>query len=95
MGVSMLKQDRDRYCFEKCSNDYCIITDSLVLMNDLNKPARLYNYIKDPGTKNDLTNIYPEISATLNTNLQAFLQVSGSAVKNNRIYFVAEPVVKQ
>ncbi len=72
--------------FEKFGSDYCIINDSLVLMNDFVKPCRLYNYLKDPEIKNNLADAYKSISSDLNTKLQAFLQSSSYALKNDRIY---------
>jgi len=86
MGISLLSPKNERYCFEKLGSDYCIINDSLVLMNDFAKPYRLYNYLNDPGTKKNIVNELGDISADLNKKLQAFLQTSSYALKHDRIY---------
>lgn len=86
MGTSVFSNNTQRYCFEKFGNDYCIINDEFVLLNDLENPPRLYFYKTDPSLKNNVSQTNKEITADHNNKLLAYTESVMNALKQNRIF---------
>jgi len=86
MGVSVLSQKKERYCCEKYGNDYCIINENYVLLDNLESKSRLYNYKSDPSLKYNLAEKYPKKLNELKRKLLAYLQSTTEAIADNKIY---------
>jgi hypothetical protein len=86
MGKSVFSDKKSRYCFEKYGNDYCVINNDYVLLNNLENPPRLFNYKTDPQLKNNLADSMNGMAIELNRKLLAYLQSTTDAIANNKIY---------
>jgi phosphoglycerol transferase MdoB-like AlkP superfamily enzyme len=86
MGVSVFSTKKDRYCFERYGNNYCIINEDYVLLNDLEHEIRLYDYKTDPSLKNNLFTSHPETAYDLNIMLLAYIEATTGAIAKDRIY---------
>ncbi len=85
MGKSVFSES-EHYCFEKYGNDYCIISNDYVLLNNLNTEPRLYNYKTDPSLKKDLADSFKNTVSDLNKKLLAYIQTTTNVMSGNTVY---------
>jgi len=86
MGISVFSPKPERYCFEKYGNDYCIIDNQYILLNDLEHPMRLFNYKSDPSLKVNLADKHTDIVADLNIKLLSYIEATTIAISKDKIY---------
>jgi phosphoglycerol transferase MdoB-like AlkP superfamily enzyme len=86
MGLSAFSPKKERYCFEKYGNDYCIIGSELVLLNDLENPPKLFNYRTDPSLKNNLASQRPDAVSDMNAKLLSYIEATTNSISKDRIY---------
>jgi phosphoglycerol transferase MdoB-like AlkP superfamily enzyme len=84
-GRSLTDSSQTHYAVVTDGTQYAIFTDTLVLINDLEKNIGLYDYHKDPLFKNNLESKYPEMAQELKKYLYAYVQEISSAIANNKI----------
>ncbi len=85
MGRSLFDSSRTRYAVVKTGSMFIIFDDSFAYFDDLEKNAGLYRYHDDPFMKDDLRSAFPEEALRMKQHLFAYLQMTTSAIGNDRI----------